>query len=195
MIKTIIFDNRGVLIKKDSWSEYLDIVSKDLSISKEELLDKIGRHSIDAVNGRITFKQFIGHLIDKTGDEKHIKLILRTDKPDKNMIDFVLALKNKYKVALLTNDLNSFQDDNKAWHMEKIFDDNIFYSSNLKVAKPNKEAFLITLKRLKSKPEETVFIDDKDRNVLVANELGMKGITFESLKLLKKELKELGVNL
>lgn len=195
MIKTIIFDNRGVLIKKDSWSEYLDIVSKDLSISKEELLDIVGEHSIDAVNGKITFKKFINYLIEKTGDKKHIKLILRADKPSKDMVNFVSKLGVNYKIALLTNDLNSFENDNKTWHMEKIFGNNIFYSSKLRVAKPNPDAFLITLKLLKSKPNETVFVDDKERNVLAANSLGMKGITFKSLPMLKKELKKLGVRL
>lgn len=46
------------------------------------------------------------------------------------------------------------------------------------------------LKKINSKPEESLFIDDQEKNVFAARSTGMKGIIYKDIKQLKKELKK-----
>ena len=57
-----------------------------------------------------------------------------------------------------------------------------------KVMKPDHRIFELALKRFGIEAEETVFIDDNPNNVKAANELGMRGILFQSRERLLSEL-------
>lgn len=49
-----------------------------------------------------------------------------------------------------------------------------------KLRKPDKKAFELILERLKVRPEESIFIDDKQENIDAAEKLGIKTILFEN---------------
>ena len=57
-------------------------------------------------------------------------------------------------------------------------DDNIFVSYKLGLLKPNPQIYQKVLQKLNAKPAETIFIDDKPKNVEAANLLGINGIIF-----------------
>jgi putative hydrolase of the HAD superfamily len=71
--------------------------------------------------------------------------------------------------------------------IHKMFD-TVCYSFDHQVSKPEPEAFLRALKQMQAKPEECLFIDDSQKNVDVANELGIGGILFLTAADLKVEL-------
>ena len=73
------------------------------------------------------------------------------------------------------------------WGIRDMFDV-VSFSWELGMKKPTKEMFDITLEKLGVKPEESIFIDDGENNVLKAKELGLNGIVFKSLDQLKQEL-------
>jgi HAD superfamily hydrolase (TIGR01509 family) len=62
------------------------------------------------------------------------------------------------------------------------------FSWELGIKKPTKEIFDITLQKLGVKPEEAVFIDDGEKNILKAKEYGLNGIIFKSVEQLNDEL-------
>jgi len=68
-----------------------------------------------------------------------------------------------------------------------LFDD-LFLSTNLKLAKPDKRIFEYCISTLKVKPKECVFIDDKKENVKAAKALGINSIRFVNARQLKKEV-------
>jgi putative hydrolase of the HAD superfamily len=51
--------------------------------------------------------------------------------------------------------------------------DNCYYSHKIGFKKPNLDSFEYVLKSAGFKPEETVFIDDSEENVLAASKLGI----------------------
>ena len=57
----------------------------------------------------------------------------------------------------------------------------------------DKKIFLHVLEEINSKPEESLFIDDQEKNVLAARKIGMKGIVYKDINELKKELTQLNV--
>jgi HAD superfamily hydrolase (TIGR01509 family) len=69
----------------------------------------------------------------------------------------------------------------------KYFKEN-FISGDLGLEKPNPKIYYAALKRLNAKPEECIFIDDKEKNCEAAIKLGIKSIVFKGTTQLKKEL-------
>jgi putative hydrolase of the HAD superfamily len=61
-------------------------------------------------------------------------------------------------------------------------------SCEIRVEKPNREAYEYLLQQFDCPPESIVFIDDKRQNVKAARELGIDGIRFESAEQIRKEL-------
>jgi len=66
-------------------------------------------------------------------------------------------------------------------------------SAEVGLRKPDPRIYQLTLRRLQLEPGETLFIDDKVRNVEGARVLGMEGILFESPAQLQRELLERGL--
>jgi len=66
--------------------------------------------------------------------------------------------------------------------------DVLVWSYQLRVAKPDPQIYLHTLKQLGAKPEETLFLDDKQVNVDAAIALGMKSLQFLTVDRLRADM-------
>lgn len=192
MITTIIFDNNGVLTDNDEESTY-KILPEYLNLTLEKF-KKIWHEEAKKVDKGSSKKEFIENLLKSTNSNrttkefmaKHLEISYNL-KPA--VINYVNNLKKDFEIALLTNFSDSFEEFNKKWHLEDIFKkENMFISYRIKIAKPQKEIYEYVLNQLKRKPEETVFIDDKEENVNAAKALGMNGIVFKNLEQLKTKL-------
>jgi putative hydrolase of the HAD superfamily len=78
-------------------------------------------------------------------------------------------------------------------HMQKWFGwldhfDQLTWSCELEIAKPDPKIYLYTCEGLDVKPEEALFLDDKPENVAAAEKLGMKAIRFTTVERLREEL-------
>ena len=70
----------------------------------------------------------------------------------------------------------------------------VFFSScYLGVRKPDPRIYGLALKITQRKPEECIFIDDREENVEPARELGIHGIQFQTVAQLRDDLARLGV--
>ncbi|RYZ96418.1 MAG: HAD family phosphatase, partial [Sphingobacteriaceae bacterium] len=68
--------------------------------------------------------------------------------------------------------------------------DGIVVSGTEKTRKPHPEFYQILLDRYHVTPEQALFIDDNQRNVLAAEAMGINSIHFTSAEGLEKELKQ-----
>lgn len=94
-------------------------------------------------------------------------------------LDFILSLRNDYKVYLLSN-TNSIHWDyacKKAFNYKgfgvKDFFIKTFLSYEMHLAKPDKAIYEKMLCEAKLMPEKTLFIDDSELNCNVAKQLGI----------------------
>jgi 2-haloacid dehalogenase len=71
--------------------------------------------------------------------------------------------------------------------------DGTVVSSFERVVKPEPEIFERLLERFNLAPEETLFVDDSQRNVDAARELGIQAVVFESPAALERLLTEAGL--
>jgi len=67
--------------------------------------------------------------------------------------------------------------------------DHLIFSSEVRLIKPDPTIFLKCLQALRLKPEQTLFIDDRDANVKTAIALGDYAIKYESIPQLARDLK------
>lgn len=73
--------------------------------------------------------------------------------------------------------------------------DRAFKSYEEGVAKAaGRDAFVHILQKIKAKPEECLFIDDLEKNVALAREVGMQGIVYTDLPQLQSALTTLGIH-
>ena len=72
--------------------------------------------------------------------------------------------------------------------------DVLVWSYQLHMAKPDPAIYQHTLKGLGTRPEETLFIDDKRVNIDAAQALGMKGFEFTTVERLRSDLAAAGFN-
>ena len=186
-IKNIAFDLGGVVIAlsyEQAVRRFEEIGLKDA----RQHLDAFHQRGIfgDLERGIITTEEFrteLGKLIGKevTYDEclyawhGYVEYV-----PQKNLQMLLKLRQLGYKVCLLSN-TNPFM---MQWAMSNEFDgnghsmdyyfDNLYLSYKYKYMKPSPEIFKIMLEGQQSSAEETLFIDDGQKNVEAAKELGMK---------------------
>jgi putative hydrolase of the HAD superfamily len=77
------------------------------------------------------------------------------------------------KIGVLSNTLPSLQES-LARHGLAHYVEGFFASTSLGVAKPHPEAFLLALKAMGLKPEETLYLDDDPENAEAARRLGLR---------------------
>jgi putative hydrolase of the HAD superfamily len=105
------------------------------------------------------------------------------------MIAWQAALKQRgFLTAIVSN-----MGDAVLAHMKTKFDwlahfDVLVWSYQLRVAKPDAAIYRHVLEKLGTKPEETLFIDDRRENVAAAIQMGMKGIVFTTVDQLRADL-------
>ncbi len=106
--------------------------------------------------------------------------------------DLIQQLRKKYKVVALTNmGPEMFQVWAGKWGFAHVYDD-VYYSGQFRIKKPDARIFDIILKKTNSKAQNTVFLDDTAENVNAARKLGMHGIVFKDAKSAEKELEKIG---
>ncbi|MBR6853730.1 MAG: HAD family phosphatase [Prevotella sp.] len=186
-IKNIAFDLGGVVIAlsyEQAVRRFEEIGLKDA----RQHLDAFHQRGIfgDLERGIITTEEFrieLGKLIGRevTYDEclyawhGYVEYV-----PQKNLQMLLKLRQLGYKVCLLSN-TNPFM---MQWAMSNEFDgnghsmdyyfDNLYLSYKYKYMKPSPEIFKIMLDGQQSSAEETLFIDDGQKNIEAAKELGMK---------------------
>ncbi len=107
----------------------------------------------------------------------------------------IKELKPHYKLGMLSDNCVEWaQYLEKKHHLRKLFGA-VSYSYQTGVRKNHVKAYKISLKKLKSKPKNTLFIDDLPKNLAIARKLGLRTIEFHTAEILRKQLKEKGIKI
>ena len=176
MIKALIFDNYGVLM--DSIIESLE------SIVPDDVYTKIAEASHLSDNGQTSAEvrlDTIFHLLNQIGLDgpNEIKKARVHSRRNDQLFNFIKENRSKYSMAILSN---ASDDINKIYPPGSLNDyfDQIVWSYEVKMVKPSREIYQLVANRLKVKPSECIFIDDKPVNVKAAEAVGMEGIVYSS---------------
>lgn len=100
-------------------------------------------------------------------------------KLDKKILDKVLSLKSKYSIMILsnTNEIHKEYFDKMCIKIyQKTFDqlfNRVFYSFELNARKPNKNIYELVLDKTGINPNEIIFFDDMNLNLIQPKKLGI----------------------
>lgn len=189
MIKAIIFDFAGV-IGADGYWVWLRTVVPDIDSQKPyflKLSEKVDRATISN-------KGFLDQLSKRIGVpketiwpavKKHIII-------NKDLLEFIKSLKEKYKIGLLSNFTHEWLREVINENHLKSYFDQILISSEQKLIKPELEFFQKIFDLLGINKDEVIFIDDREYQIDAANKFGIKSIQYTSNDQLKKDLRNLG---
>ena len=109
---------------------------------------------------------------------------------NEGVLDLIHRLHGNYKLAVLSNSPPGLSQWLSDWKLLNFFEV-VFCSGDEGIAKPDPNAFELTLERLGVEPDEAVFIDDTREHVEAAQKLGLQGILFTTAEELEKELARL----
>ena len=184
MIKALFFDLGGVLLRTQNRSirEKLgqefgmtyDQIDSFVFESQSSKLASIGRISEDE------------HWMDVTRrlglDASHMPRLRDTffagDVLDMELVNFLRQSHGTYKTGLISNAWSGL----RPWILREKFDDafdHMVISAEAGFAKPDPRIYQLAMEKLGVLPEESIFVDDVQKNIDAANNLGMKGILFK----------------
>jgi putative hydrolase of the HAD superfamily len=114
----------------------------------------------------------------------------RTNAPMLEWLDLLHS--SGIKTAILSNmptEMVAHVKSNFAWI--NLFDHHIF-SADLRQIKPEPSIYQSCLRIIGSHPSETLFVDDRDANLVTARAAGIQGLRFHSVEQLRSDLQSLG---
>lgn len=197
-IKAVVFDVGGVLC---DWKIICWEFAREIGVGEEKFIEVFLKYSFDPVNGSdlgyITTDEFFEKLTAELGVPEKAKSWRKRLVPGFKRIEptFTLLneLKDKYRLALLTNAKIGLWDEWKEGNLREYFEI-IVDSSEVHLLKPDARIYKMLLERLNLAAEECLFIDDFPEYIAAAKELGFKTVHFikpeESVKLIRKILYE-----
>ena len=185
-IKTIIFDMGGVLLDLNT-DKCLAAFAKIGFPQFSKYLDPYVQHGffLDFERGKITSEEFCEEIRRLSGKEiSNIDIIHALEQFADGIpaykLSTLLALRRQYQVFMLSNcnDItishlmkNDFRQQGLS--IDDYFD-RLFLSYKMGCTKPGKMIFEKLIEESNINPQETLFLDDGEQNILTGNELGFQ---------------------
>lgn len=200
-VKAIIFDIGGVIqnLRWETVTNQLVDVKSDLTMDrfrsafyyrKEQYF---GLYEVSKMSNAEFWSMVAGRLDMQKTDASRLSMALSClyGPVDGELMEIIYELRKKYSLFILSNscpELKKCVEANREFY--KIFDE-IYYSFEIGLKKPDRRSYEFVLERNNLLPEECVFIDDTTVNINTAEELGMKGILYHYSKKLMKDLENI----
>ena len=178
---TILIDMYGVILKesKGCFLAYArDELGKEAYDRVEELIHKerlFDQASLGAIN-LCEFYARLGLDDSELHTRRYIDNYLTLDE---GFIAFAEAVRGKYELVLLSNDLSEWSEYIcEKWDLNKYFKHKIV-SADVKCRKPDLKIYDLALERIGRSAYECIFIDNRSENLLSAEEVGIAPILFD----------------
>jgi putative hydrolase of the HAD superfamily len=200
MIKAVVFDVGGVL-KFETDERIRADVEKTLGIAPEVFVGPWGALTAQLGSGKITEAEFWQQLHQQTGAQQPVptdSLFMREYTKGFRINQETMAIAQRlrkagYTTAILSNTITVHADFNREQGMFEGFDP-VLLSHEIGLLKPWPEIFKHTLQQLKVAPAEAVLVDDREKNIVGTQQIGMHAILFKNAAQLEADLKELGLS-
>jgi HAD superfamily hydrolase (TIGR01509 family) len=190
----VIFDLSEVIIY--GLSGFQGLYAKQLGIRAETSFDMFGGpHLQDLLRGMITEEAYLVALMEKNAWDpaqvSQIKKLIRENFHQylPGTLEIAAALSNTYELTLLSDHAREWAAYIREVHpfIRQIFS-HAYFSCDYGKTKRDASLFEMVLCDLRAEPAECLFIDDSQRNIMVAASVGLDGIRFINAVQLREEL-------
>ena len=196
MIKNIIFDLSEVIISGYHGVERL--LKEQFGIPEQDFKEQKQLKNelfLELMRGNLSEKEYLEELLQGTNwniSVEQLKTAIRQNlnQPIPGTMEIVkqLKAKEKYQLILLSDHAREWMEYIEEKNKDlKIFDKKIF-SYDIGAVKSDKQTFKTVLEKVAIVADETLFIDDYEKNVKNAEAVGIHGIVFENAEQLSKTL-------
>src|SRR4029453_4243024 len=160
-----------------------------LGLRPGKFFDRLRRSGLgrDANLGRISeadFAQALGRLygLDESATEELLAELWDWYSGELNteMADYFQRLRPRYRTAILSNAAAGGRREEERRYGFSAMADVLVYSYEVGIEKPDRRIYGITCERLGVRPNEVVFLDDLEVNVVAARQIGMWAVRFQS---------------
>ncbi len=191
-IKAIIFDFQGPIVQFGDWRAFLE----QRGFSKEQQIEWkewILRYYEDAHAGKWrSMEELLRIQRPPAGLDGETFLAIQKEVNDlryvkPETVEWLKELKRTHALALLTNYTADLGAVLAGFGLQSMFDA-VVNSYDVKMTKPDPRMYALVLEKLGVTSEEAAFIDDNEKNVQVAEALGIRSIKYGSFEQAKTEL-------
>jgi epoxide hydrolase-like predicted phosphatase len=184
VIRAVVFDIGGVL-EIDPDLGVIPMWESRLGLRAGELSERM-RVAFAAGNiGTITEDDVHQALKDRLGLDEQQAAAFMADiwrqylgTPNTQLIEYARLLRPRYRTGILSNSfVGAREKEQAAYGFEDLVDD-IVYSHEAGMSKPDPRIYALACTRLGVRPDETVFVDDTDYCVAGAREVGMHAVRY-----------------
>ena len=199
MIRTILFDVGGVLITWKDEAEAavrLDRLAAQLGYENGQVMwlaFYTGPEWQAAKTGGCTLAQMWHDLLTPHGlltvkqQQAFVAEMFAEEWVSPAMMALLAEINGRFQLAILSNaadDLESRLELHGVAHFFQL----VINSHDVQVAKPDIAAYQITLDRLQAAPETVYFVDNQERNTLIADQLGIHSHIFTDVATLRQDM-------
>lgn len=187
MITTIFFDLDGVLTTKNNGSlTTCEYISAQTGIPLEKVLSSFrGEFSKQVSLGQRTDEDFWPSFCSSVGESLAFSLLdaaYKSTPKNEQMFALCEKLKQSYKIGLITdNGEKRIEVLSAMWDLKNLFS-TITTSCQVGVFKDDEKIFQQALASIQSVPEECIFIDNGEKNLIVPAQMGFKTYYFDETK-------------
>jgi len=172
----------------------IPVISDYLEITEENFFIYAGENFRKLLDGKINSNEFWVRFSLRYGKKVKEELFGKFFNPGtiQGTKDIIKQLKSDSRVVCGTNTIDSHYYYLLNQGSYDIFDE--VYASNLMgISKPDPDFYWHILNKEGIKPENTVFVDDAEENVLSAQKIGINSILFTDPASLKQQIKTLSL--
>lgn len=198
-IKGVIFDYGGVISRPQN-KDRVQLMLRLLNSNDSELFENLYykyRHEYDlgVFDGTMYWTKIINDFGLEPSDslikELHEQDVLSWTEINQGILECIKALRDrKVKLAILSNmPPDVLQDIRKKFSWLNQFDVCVF-SCELGKVKPDPDIYRYCLDKMALEPNEAVFIDDTQKNVTGAENVGLNAIWYQNFTKFKQSLNQ-----
>ena len=195
MIKAVIFDYDGVVKKSQKFSLAIADLYK-ISVEEYEkfisqlkpIIEKFDKGLVAEEKFWLEFSDAIGKTMPEECSEKAHKMYRDNFVFFSEVIELIKKLKKQgFQLSILSN-MFPYQAEIVRENNEDALFDNIFISCERGLKKPDLEFYELVIKEINVSPQECLFIDDKEENLLPVEKLGMKTVLAKNPEQIVKDV-------
>jgi len=196
-LKTIIFDYGGVICTTKRSQLFAEWINQKYGIEVEEILSKFDvsvweDYIIGNGSANECYQVFQDLGVPMSTEELKAKFV-SFGHPDQKMKELIQNLKNEgYDLAILSDSVPE-QTEVVRRNFPDTFGVEVF-SEEVGMRKPDPAIYDFTLERISNSANECIFIDDKEKNLVYPQEIGIKTHLFQNVEGLIEDLKGYNIN-